>query len=235
MKAPTGCPCTATTEAIPKRDARCGSCASTGRTDGHTLRTRRRGEDRSQTRFRHRQSRRPHCLRRQRQVLPLRNDPHSRRRILGFRERRLKSWRGPLGKTRGFAPYNDGLDLRFSGSGPPVFKHNEKYYMAYTANEHIALATADNPFDLSRNAATPPTAHHAPVRAIDPSSFRHRRKAYLYHVRLDHGNRIFVAELTDDLPRHEGGNGTRMPARRGRMGEHREGGMAVSEGPTVVK
>ena len=149
----------------------------------------------------------------------------------------LKSWRGPLGKHEGFALYNDGLTY---GSkwfwAPQVFKRNGKYYMAYTANEHIALATADNPLGPFTQRRDTTYCYHAPVRAIDPFVFFDTDgKAYLYHVRLDHGNRIFVAELTDDL--------LGMKEETARECLHAEDGWEntekaewpVSEGPTVVK
>ena len=74
------------------------------------------------------------------------------------------------------------------------------------------------------------------MRAIDPFVFFDTDgKAYLYHVRLDHGNRIFVAELTDDL--------LSMKEETARECLHAEDGWEntekaewpVSEGPTVVK
>jgi beta-xylosidase len=70
--------------------------------------------------------------------------------------------------------------------------------MAYTANENIAIATAGHPtgpFVQSDKAAL-----EAPVKQIDPFIFMDDDgKKYLYHVRLTEGNRIFVAEMEDDL------------------------------------
>src|SRR5690606_31695338 len=79
---------------------------------------------------------------------------------------------------------------------PQIFKYESTYYMAYTANEHIAIATSDHPLGPFTNNGQ---ALKADVRQIDPYVYFENGKTYLYHVRLDNGNRIFVAELSKDL------------------------------------
>ncbi len=81
---------------------------------------------------------------------------------------------------------------------PQLFTYQGKFYMAYTANEHIAIASGDGPLGPFTQKDQKPLA--APVRMIDPYIyFDASGKIYLYHVRLQEGNRIFVAELTKDL------------------------------------
>lgn len=81
---------------------------------------------------------------------------------------------------------------------PQVFVHRNKIYMAYTANEHIAIAVSSSPAGPFRQKE--PVSLQVPVRQIDPFVFRDDDgKLYLYHVRLQEGNRIFVAQLKDDL------------------------------------
>ena len=81
---------------------------------------------------------------------------------------------------------------------PQVFFHNNKYYMAYVANEKIAIAESDNPLGPFTQKNKEPLAAH--VKQIDPFIFfDDDGKTYLYHVRLTNGNKIFVAELTDDI------------------------------------
>lgn len=100
---------------------------------------------------------------------------------------------------------NNGYALKkgdaFGTSGfwaPQVFFHNNKYYMAYVANEKIAIAESDNPLGPFTQKNKEPLA--APVKQIDPFIFfDDDGKTYLYHVRLTNGNKIFVAEMTDDL------------------------------------
>ena len=81
---------------------------------------------------------------------------------------------------------------------PQVFRHHGRYYMAYTANEHIAIAHSNNaagPFKQTQIKAI-----DANVKQIDPFVFKDDDgKLYLYHVRLQKGNRIYVAELKSDL------------------------------------
>ena len=70
--------------------------------------------------------------------------------------------------------------------------------MAYVANENIAIAESDSPLGPFRQPIIKPIA--APVKQIDPFVFiDDDGKRYLYHVRLINGNKIFVAELNDDL------------------------------------
>src|SRR5690606_2361991 len=81
---------------------------------------------------------------------------------------------------------------------PQVFEFEGKFYMAYTANENIAIATSDSP--LGPFTQVEKKALDAPVKQIDPYIFIDSDgKKYLYHVRLTEGNRLFVAELKDDF------------------------------------
>ena len=108
----------------------------------------------------------------------------------------LEHWSGPAGVQQGYA-FKKGDGFGSTGFwAPQVFKHQDRYYMAYTANEQIAIAIADSPLGPFKNTGT---ALQASVKQIDPFIFFENGKAYLYHVRLQEGNRIFVAELTRDL------------------------------------
>lgn len=81
---------------------------------------------------------------------------------------------------------------------PQVFVHRDTMYMAYTANEHIAIAASSSPTGPFRQKVL--ASLQAPVKQIDPFVFRDDDgRRYLYHVRLQEGNRIFVAQLKDDL------------------------------------
>jgi beta-xylosidase len=81
---------------------------------------------------------------------------------------------------------------------PQIFTYNGKFYMAYTANEHIAIASANSPLGPFTQKEQKPL--DAPVRLIDPYIFFDKSgKLFLYHVRLQNGNRIFIAELDKTL------------------------------------
>lgn len=100
---------------------------------------------------------------------------------------------------------NDGYALRkgdaFGRSGfwaPQIFSHQGKFYMAYVANEQIAIAESNRPEGPFRQ--TIKDSLSTSVKQIDPFVFIDADgKKYLYHVRLINGNRIFVAEMNDDL------------------------------------
>lgn len=81
---------------------------------------------------------------------------------------------------------------------PQVFFYNQKFYMAYVANENIAIAESSSPLGPFTQRVQAPLK--ASVKQIDPFVFiDDDGKKYLYHVRLMEGNRIFVAEMTDDF------------------------------------
>lgn len=116
--------------------------------------------------------------------------------FLVYRSKDLKNWEGPIGATDGYALKKGDAYGTKGFWAPQIFKYESTYYMAYTANEHIAIATSDHPLGPFTNNGQ---ALKADVRQIDPYVYFENGKTYLYHVRLDNGNRIFVAELSKDL------------------------------------
>ncbi|SFU09404.1 Glycosyl hydrolases family 43 [Algoriphagus locisalis] len=119
---------------------------------------------------------------------------------LGFEvyvSKNLKSWKR--------SDKNDGYALKKGDSygdmgfwAPQVFEYEGKFYMAYTANEHIAIASSDSPLGPFTQAVKKDLK--APVKQIDPYIFiDDDGKKYMYHVRLTEGNRLFVAEMEDDF------------------------------------
>lgn len=111
----------------------------------------------------------------------------------------LQVWNGPNGSRDGFA-LKQGEAFGDRGFwAPQVFEYQNQFYMAYTANQSIAIAESDSP--LGPFVQKTKKALEAPVRQIDPFVFIDEDdKKYLYHVRVaDGGNRIYVAEMKDDL------------------------------------
>ncbi|HUQ97518.1 MAG TPA: glycoside hydrolase family 43 protein, partial [Chitinophagaceae bacterium] len=81
---------------------------------------------------------------------------------------------------------------------PQLLFFNDTFYLVYVANEAIAVAKGSSPLGPFTQQA--PEALHAPVKQIDPFVFADDDgKKYLYHVRLSGGNKLYVAELTNDL------------------------------------
>lgn len=115
-----------------------------------------------------------------------------------YRSVDMKTWQGPVGKANGFC-LTGATSYGTTGFwAPQVVKRGDAYYMFYTANEQIAVATATSPMGPFTQQEKKYIA--TPGKAIDPFVlFDTDGKVYLYHVRLQDGNRIFVAEMTDDL------------------------------------
>src|SRR5699024_8066290 len=74
---------------------------------------------------------------------------------------------------------------------PQVFKYKNKYYMAYTANEHIAIAKSNSPLGPFKQEVQKPITDPNGLKNIDPFIFIDTDgKKYLYYVRLQQGNRV---------------------------------------------
>lgn len=116
---------------------------------------------------------------------------------------------------------------------PQVFQYRAKFYMAYTANEHIAIAVADNPLGpFTQNKIQPVSSA---VRIIDPFIFFDNNKVYLYHVRLQDGNRIFVAEMYDDLSAIKESTLKECISAEQAWEDTQNANWKVTEGPAVFK
>lgn len=145
-----------------------------------------------------------------------------------------KNWEGPVGAQGGLALKKGDT---FGSKGfwaPQILKHNNLFYMLYTADENIAVATSDNPLGPFKNESKEPLA--ASVKQIDPFVFiDDDGKKYLYHVRLTNGNRIFVAELNDNLLSIKQETLTECISSQLQWENTQNVDWPVAEGPTVVK
>jgi xylan 1,4-beta-xylosidase len=118
--------------------------------------------------------------------------------FLVYTSQDLKNWEGPKGSSEGYALKKGDAFGEKGFWAPQIFHHQNKFYLAYTANENIAIAESASPLGPFTQAEKAPLA--APVKQIDPFVFIDGDgKKYLYHVRLTNGNQLFVAELTDDF------------------------------------
>lgn len=120
---------------------------------------------------------------------------------------------------------------------PHIFEHNGRIYMAYTANENIAMAYATTAAGPFKQAELQPLK--APVKQIDPFVFKDDDGAlYLYHVRLQKGNRIFAARLRNDLSAIEEESLTQCisaDSNPQNWEDTQKVEWTVTEGPTVLK
>lgn len=152
--------------------------------------------------------------------------------FLVYTSTNLKDWKGPVGATDGFAfKKGDGYGT-WGFWAPQIFEHNNKFYMAYTADEHIAIATADSPLGPFKNDGK---ALPSDVRQIDPFVFFDSGKIYLYHVRLEKGNRIFVAEMESDLSAIKPATLKECITATEHWEDTEKVQWTVTEGPTVLK
>ncbi|RTY76533.1 glycoside hydrolase family 43 protein [Flavobacterium sp. LS1R10] len=145
-----------------------------------------------------------------------------------------KNWKGPVGAQAGLALKKGDAYGTQGFWAPQILKYNNLFYMIYTANENIAIATSNNPVGPFRNTSKEPLS--ASVKQIDPFVFiDDDGKKYLYHVRLTNGNRIFVAELNDDLLSIKLGTLTECIAAELQWENTQNVNWPVTEGPTVLK
>lgn len=146
----------------------------------------------------------------------------------------LQHWSGPAGAVDGYALRGNTYGTQGFWA-PQVFKKDGRYAMAYTANEQIAIAWADSP--LGPFVQDEPAMIPAKTKEIDPFVFHDDDgKTYMYHVRLIGGNRIYVAEMNDDLRSMKEETAMECIAVNDKGWENTaEGKWGVSEGPTVVK
>lgn len=146
----------------------------------------------------------------------------------------LETWKpakesaGGLALTRGEAFGSGGF------WAPQVLAYRGIYYMAYTADEQIAIAKASRP-------AGPFRQDHAVAlsgtgKQIDPFLFFDEGgKVYLYHVKLQRGNRIFVTEMKPDLSDIIAGTERECVAGTDAWENTAGSDWPVTEGPTVLK
>lgn len=146
----------------------------------------------------------------------------------------LKNWKGPAGKKNGYALAKGDA---FGSKGfwaPQVFKKGQTYYMAYTADEHIAIASSSSPLGPFKQKDLKPVSGAG--KQIDPYVFFDTNgKIYLYHVKLQQGNRIFVSELKPDLSDIQPGTARECVTATQPWENTEKTGWPVTEGPTVLK
>ncbi|KAA8482444.1 glycosyl hydrolase family 43 [Arcticibacter tournemirensis] len=150
----------------------------------------------------------------------------------------LKSWAPPAGATDSVYMILNKGDAAYGTRGfwaPQILRERDTYYLAYTANEQTVLAQSKSVLGPYRQKNITPI--DGSVKNIDPFIFRDDDgKYYLYHVRFNNGNYLWVAEF--DLK-----TGKLKPETLKRCFGQTEAWEAtpnyksapIMEGPTVVK
>jgi beta-xylosidase len=110
----------------------------------------------------------------------------------------LVAWSAPTGATNGYAlSPKDSWGNKWWWA-PEVVERNGTFYMYYSVEEHLAVATSKSP----RGPFVQPTKEpmHPQVKEIDGHVFiDDDGKAYLFFAHIENGLRIQCGELTGDM------------------------------------
>lgn len=98
---------------------------------------------------------------------------------------------------QGFALKKEDVWGNFNFWAPDIIERDGTFYMYYTAEEHICVATSDSPLGPFTQDIKKPL--HETTKEIDAHVFEDEGKYYLYFVRFDNGNVIEGAVLNDDM------------------------------------
>jgi beta-xylosidase len=110
----------------------------------------------------------------------------------------LLTWSVPEGAPGGLALNRADVWADRKFWAPEVYHVKGKFYMFYSADEHICVATSDSPLGPFRQDVQEPII--ADEKCIDNSLFiDDDGKAYLEFCRFNDGNNVWIAELEDDL------------------------------------
>jgi beta-xylosidase len=115
--------------------------------------------------------------------------------IVVYTSKDLKTWHAP--QQRLALHKDDTWGNRWFWA-PEVYYVKGKFYMYYSADEHICVATSDSPTGPFRQAVKQPML--PAEKAIDNSLFMDDDgKAYLFFDRFNDGLNVWMAELEDNL------------------------------------
>ncbi|MBQ8302235.1 MAG: glycoside hydrolase family 43 protein [Clostridia bacterium] len=113
---------------------------------------------------------------------------------------------------------------------PEVMEKDGKFYMVYTSEEHLAIATADNPLGPFVQTEKKWLSEE---KAIDGHFFADDDgSVYLYYVRFDGGNVIYMSKMNEEISCLDEGN-ERFLLRADEEWEIKD--CEVAEGPFVLK
>jgi len=110
----------------------------------------------------------------------------------------LTTWTAPEGATNGLALNKADVWADRWFWAPEVYAVNGKFYMYFSADEHICVATSDSPLGPFRQEIQKPMLETE--KSIDNSLFiDDDGTPYLFWVRFNDGNNIWMAQLERNL------------------------------------
>ncbi|SHJ80305.1 Glycosyl hydrolases family 43 [Tangfeifania diversioriginum] len=143
----------------------------------------------------------------------------------------LHTWRGPVGVKNGLALHKDDVWANRWFWAPEIYFVNGKFYMYYSADEHICVATSDSPLGPFTQKVKKSMIENE--KAIDNSLFIDGDGTpYLFFDRFNDGLNIWVAELEENLLEIKPGT---MHKCINVSQEWEEVWPRVNEGPFVIK
>ena len=123
---------------------------------------------------------------------------HSNDGIVVYRSRDMLTWSDLCGNAKGgLALHKDDVWGEKWFWAPEVYKIGDKYFMTYSAEEHICFAESDSPCGPFVQSEKRP--YLPDEKGIDSHIFFDGGKAYMFWVRFEGPYGIWMAELTPDL------------------------------------
>jgi beta-xylosidase len=145
-----------------------------------------------------------------------------------------KHWIGSAGVENGFALRKENVYGNHGFWAPQVFQHKNTFYLAYTANEHVAIAQSESPLGPFVQKEKKPIQSN--FKQIDPYVFIDAGKIYLYYVKVANGgNRIFVSELNSDFSALKSETSVQCIEATKHWENVENANWSVIEGPSVFK
>lgn len=117
--------------------------------------------------------------------------------IAVFESNDLISWSVPKVAKNGLALQKDNVWADRWFWAPEVYFVNGRFYMYYSADEHICVATSESPLGPFKQEVKKPMIENE--KCIDNSLFIDDGKPYLLFNRFNDGLNIWIAEMESDL------------------------------------
>jgi beta-xylosidase len=117
-----------------------------------------------------------------------------------YRSDNAVAWSAAVGVTGGYALHKNNVWGEKWFWAPEVYHLNGRFYMFYSAEEHLSVAESDSPLGPFTQTDARKKPFHAGTKEIDSHLFiDDDGRKYLYFVRFTGGNEIWMAELNDDM------------------------------------
>jgi beta-xylosidase len=154
--------------------------------------------------------------------------------FMAYTSKDTKRWQKPVSAPDGYVLKKGDAYGTKGFWAPQVFQQQDSFYMAYVADENIAIATSSSPAGPFVQKTIKPL--EAPIKQIDPFVFvDDDGKKYLYHVRLTGGNKIFVAEMEAGFSAIKAATLTECITATDAWENTAHSNWPVTEGPSVLK